>query len=238
MIEEETFGYGSLILPTSVKARYTDEIGPAKPKYEQGLEYEDEDLLRETAEQLWEQDLQEGADFIPIPVKIPGFKRNYTWEKYGATMLEAEHTGNPDDMINGVILKGLSKDQTEQINSSEDGYNIHEVPPEQIEPYIDNIEIENPVTIYTESSDERSNFMTSRTRSNTYHDRIMRGIDMLEEIHGEETINEFRDDFLNHTYETPVPGTNTETREEKSRMMNTVKQQDNALKAFNQLFSQ
>ena len=240
----EVFGYGSLILPTSVMARFEDEVGPAKPLYKEGLEYGEKGILREKAVEAWEEEKQKENRIEMIPVKIEGFRRNYTWEKYGGTMLEAEHTGNPEDIINGVVIQNLNDEQYNSIASSEEGYGVQEIQPEDIETYINNTEIEKPVTIYTESDDERSNFMTSRTRSSTYHGRILEGIDMIKDQHGKEIADEFRKDFVKNTYENPIPGNSFDEKTPKKdkkqlrrNFMNSVEQQNNALKAFNQLFS-
>lgn len=232
-MSNSTFGYGSLILPTSVMARFNEDVGPAKPLYDERKMLGDEGLLREKAVEAWEEEQERDNGLEFVPVKIPGFRRNYTWEKYGGTMLEAEQTENEEDFINGVVIRGLSEEQYDAIASSEEGYGVQTVSSEEIEPYLDDVEIEEDVTIYTESEDERSNYFTSRTRHPTYHSRILKGIQMMEEMHGEEVAQKFSEDFVNNTYENSIPGNSFSEdtpREDKKELrrgfMNTVKNQD------------
>ncbi|WEL23678.1 hypothetical protein [Candidatus Nanohalovita haloferacivicina] len=241
MGQNSTFGYGSLILPTSVLARFDDDIGPAKPIYDEGKELGDEGLLREEAVEAWEEekDREEGLEFVPV--KIPGFRRNYTLEKYGGTMLEAEHTGDDEDVINGVVIRGLDDEQYDAIASSE-GYGVEEVDPDVIQPYVDGVDLDTSVTIFTESVDDRSDYFTSRGRQETYHSRILKGIEMMADMHGEDVAEEFRDDFLDNTYENAVPGNSfpKDTPEEDRRdlrreLMNTVRQKDRSIQGFNNL---
>ncbi|QKQ98047.1 hypothetical protein GKQ38_00715 [Candidatus Nanohaloarchaea archaeon] len=239
-MSKSTFGYGSLILPTSVIARFDDDIGPAKPIYDEGKTLGDEGLLRDEAVEAWKNEKEKDDGIEMVPVKIPGFRRNYTLEKYGGTMLEGE-SGDRDDFINGVVIRGLTDEQYEGIASTEN-YGSEEVPPEEIESYVDGLEIDEPVTLYTESVDDRSDYFTSRTRQPTYHARILKGIEMLGEMYGEEVAQEFLDDFEENTYENPVPGNSfseetpeDDRRELRSELMNTVRAQDRSIQGFKNL---
>ncbi len=52
--DNAVFGYGSLILPTSLVSRFVDLEEEVDPIYEEELGLEDEGLVREEAEQAWQ----------------------------------------------------------------------------------------------------------------------------------------------------------------------------------------
>jgi len=225
---ESIFGYGSLILPTSLVSRFVDleqtvdkiyeaDLGRTGQegeesqivddiyKNERGLE--DENLIREEAEEAWE-NLKEDIDLIPV--RVPEFRRTYSFESSrGGTMLEAEYTDDKSDYINGIVVTGLSEEQRKEIDSSEEEYQRIDVPSENIEHYFNDealkemeLEIPEHIEIYV-AKDEHEVFdkKTSRTRNETYHARIMKGIKMLGELFGEAVAQEFYEDFLESTYE-------------------------------------
>lgn len=205
--QESIFGYGSLILPTSLVSRFVDLEQAVDEIYENELGLEDENLTREEAEEAWE-DLKDDIDFLPV--KIPGFKRTYSFESpRGGAMLEAEYTGDESDYINGVIVTGLSEEQREKVDSSEEGYQRIDVPSDDIEHYLDDetleeMELELPEHIEVYVAEEETDMFdkeTSRTRNETYHARVMKGIGMLGELFGEDVAQDFYEDFLDSTYE-------------------------------------
>ena len=225
---ESIFAYGSLILPTSLVSRFVDleqtvdeiyeddlgctgQEGEESPilneiyKSERGLE--DENLIREEAEEAWKE-LKEDIDLLPV--RMPGFRRTYSFESSrGGAMLEAEYTDDESDYINGIVVTGLSEKQRKKVDSSEEEYQRIDVPSENIEHYLDDgtlgeMELELPehIEIYVaEDGNEVFDTETSRTRNETYHARIVKGIEMLGEIFGEDFAQDFYEDFLESTYE-------------------------------------
>jgi len=205
--DENIFGYGSLILPTSLVSRFVNLEQSVDEIYEKGLGLEDEGLVREEAEEAWE-DLKENLDLFPV--KILGFKRTYSFESpRGGAMLEAEYTDDESDYINGIVVTGLSKEQMKKVDSSEEGYRRIDVPSEDIEHYLDNDTLEEMkhkppenIEIYVaEDENELFNKKTSRIRNETYHARIIKGIEMLGERFGEDFAQDFYEDFVESTYE-------------------------------------
>ena len=204
---QSIFGYGSLILPTSLVGRFINLEQSVDEIYEEELGLEDESLVREEAEEAWDE-LKENLGLLPVRVR--GFKRTYSFESpRGGAMLEAEYTDDESDYINGIVVTGLSEEQTKKIDSSEDGYQRIDVPSKYIEHYLDDetleeMELELPehIEVYV-AEDENALFdkKTRRTRNETYHARIIRGIDMLGELFGEAVAQEFYEDFLESTYE-------------------------------------
>lgn len=201
------FGYGSLILPTSLVSRFVDLEDGVDTIYEDELGLEDEGLTRNEAEQAWEE-VQQDVDILPI--KVPGFQRRYSYESHrGGAMLEAEYTGSEEDYINGVLVTGLSEEEKKEIDSTEEGYRRVEVPSEDIEHYLsdnqlDELDVDIPENIEIYVAEEESELFddqTDRTRNETYHARIMKGIEMLGEMFGEDVAQNFYEDFLDSTYE-------------------------------------
>lgn len=205
--ENAVFGYGSLILPTSLVSRFVDLEEEVDPIYEEELGLEDEGLTRDEAEQAWEE-VQQDIDVLPI--KVPGFQRRYSYESHrGGAMLEAKYTGNDEDYINGVLVTGLSEEKKQEMDSTEDGYQRIEVSADDIEHYLsdeqlDELDVDLPenIEIYVAEEDsELFDEQTDRTRNETYHARIMKGIEMLGEMFGEDVAQNFYEDFLDSTYE-------------------------------------
>lgn len=205
--ENAVFGYGALILPTSLVSRFVDLEEDVDPIYEEELGLDDEDLTRDEAEQAWH-DLQQ--DLKVLPIKVPGFQRKYSYESpRGGAMLEAEHTGNDEDYINGVLVTGLSEEKKKEIDDSEEGYQRIEVPLDDVEHYLSDeqlndldLELPENIEIYVAEEDsEHFDDETDRTRNKTYHARILKGIEMLGEMYGEEVAQSFYEDFQDSTYE-------------------------------------
>ncbi len=211
------FGYGSLILPTSLVSRFVN-VSPTIDEVYDGVT---DGTIRPDAVEKWEN----RRDRIRyLPAKIRGFRRYYSLEsRRGGAMLEAVRTDDPDDWINGMLVFGLTPEEREQIARTEEGYDCSEVrdpelsyyvDPERIGPYdvgaVDVIELF--------SSTHRPDPKTVvRPRNDVYHDRIVMGIMMIGEIYGSEVATEFYDDFRETTYEIAY--------DDASRF-NTVKEND------------
>ncbi len=205
--ENAVFGYGSLILPTSLVGRFVDLESSVDPIYEDELGLDDEDLTRDEAEKVWNE-IKEDIEVLPI--KIPGFRRKYKYEsRRGGAMLGLERTEDDEDYINGVMVAGLDEEQKEKMDSTEEGYKRVEVPSDDIGHYLgdeelEELDVEMPeqIEVYFEEEDsEKFNEDTSRTRNETYHARILKGIEMLEDLFDEEVVQEFYEDFVESTYE-------------------------------------
>lgn len=216
--ESAVFGYGSLILPTSLVGRFVDLEEGVDSIYEEGLGLEDDGLIREEAEEAWD---ELKNDLEILPVKISGFRRSYSYESpRGGAMLGAEPLLNEDDYnepidyedgeyINGLVVLGLDEDERDEIASTEDGYKRIDVHRDNIEHYLDDkaleelgAEIPEHIEVYVgEESTEKFDKTTSRTRNKTYHARVLKGIEMLGDLFGEDVANEFYKDFLETTYE-------------------------------------
>ena len=185
-----TAGFGSLLLPTSAK-RTDPAVGKAKPIYEDEKGYGDKGLLRYNAVEAWareEKSLREGDEdaWNIIPVKIDGFERRYSLNvDYSGAMLDVER--DEESWMNAVIVAGLSDDEKDALDSSEENYDTKELDLESVEPYLqehsEELEEafeEGEVQIYI--GDAKT---TDRFRNQTYHDRIHTGIDLIGELHGE-----------------------------------------------------
>lgn len=205
--DNAVFGYGSLILPTSLVSRFVDLEEEVDPIYEEELGLEDEGLVREEAEEAW-QELQEEINVLPV--KVPGFQRKYSYESpRGGAMLEADYTGSDEDYINGVLVTGISEEKKQEMDSTEDGYQRIEVPLEDVEHYLsddqlDEMDVDLPENIEIYVAEEDSEMFdgeTDRSKNETYHARIMKGIEMLGDMYGEEVAQNFYEDFLDSTQE-------------------------------------
>lgn len=197
------FGYGSLILPYSVIARFEDDIPDISPTYQQRKLIGDDDLTLPEAREAWE---DQYADQLTVhPVWTTGFIRTYTYESHrGGTMLEAYHTGRDEDILNGVLITGLTEEQIDGIQGTEEGYDTRTLSSDDFYSYLNQpVEIDNDITLYLGGQADESNWQTRLPRNPTYHARIIRGIEWLGEKYGEEVEREFLADFLNHTYEHP-----------------------------------
>lgn len=197
------FGYGSLILPHSVVARFSDEIPSVDHIYEERLRYEEDGIIRAKAEEV----LTESYDRLKLkPVKLRGFIRTYTFEsERGGAMLETYHTGRKEDLINGLIIAGLNREQFEDINQYESAYDRYRVQPNEFELYneIGSYSVESESTVYLGGSSEQSNWNTQCVRNQTYHSRILKGIDYLGQVYNSELRDSFWNDFVHNTYEHP-----------------------------------
>ncbi len=252
-----TAGFGSLILPTSLM-RVDESVGKAKPIYDDNRENGDEGLLRPNAVESWaheekkiREDEEDAKDIIPV--KIDGLQRRYSLDvEYGGTMLDVER--DEDSWMNAVIVTGLSEEEKEKLDSSEENYETEALDMDNVEPYLEehNEELEKAfeegeVQIYI--GDHK---VSNRPRNQTYHDRIHRGMEFIGEIYSEELAEEMWQDFKQTTYETPIAGVQREEPENSGRIEvpkmvqeawknqsdrwhNTVEQNDRAKEAFGKL---
>lgn len=197
------FGYGSLISPYSVIGRFSDEIPSVDTVYQNRLRYEEDNITRPQEEKV----LEEEYDRLQFkPVKLEGFVRTYTFEsERGGAMLETYYTGRNDDMINGVIISGLNDGEFEDINEYESEYEKYTVQPSEFDLYdkICAYKIESEATVYVGGKNEKSNWGTDCVRNQTYHSRILSGIDYLGRIYNQELRDAFWKDFVENTYEHP-----------------------------------
>jgi len=232
-----TAGFGSLFLPPSIK-RVEPSVGKAKPIYEEDRQYGDDGLLRREAVETWaweEKAMREGDKdaWNVIPVKIDGLERRYSLDvDYGGAMLDVER--DEDSWMNAVVITGLSADEKEALDSSEENYETEELDMENVEPYLEehseNLEeaFENgEVQIYIGDHKE-----TDRFRNRTYHGRIRTGMDFIGEIYGEELGEQMWQDFKETTVENSIPGAH---REESTKWENTVAENDNARRNLDRL---
>lgn len=197
------FGYGSLIHPRSVIARFSDEIPSIDPVYEKRLRYEENGIIRPEATEV----LEESYSHLEFkPVKLRGFIRTYTFEsERGGAMLETYYTGRDEDLINGVVTSGLNREQYEAINEYESAYDQYVIQPDEFELYEEasDYSINSTSTIYLGGQGKQSNWETSKVRNQAYHSRILKGIDQLGEIHNRRLRESFWKDFVENTYEHP-----------------------------------
>lgn len=202
------FGYGSLILPTSLVSRFEDIDTNIDAIYEGNIDNNiSADALRK-----W----QERKDRIfYIPAKIYGFRRYYSMESNrGGTMLEAVRTGDSEDWINGVLIFGLEADEEEQIKQSESIYKYSDINNPKLEFYVDNdnvseIDLNNikDVRIFAKNNNI-NNISTQKIRNQTYHSRIITGIMMIGEMYDSDLATQFYKDFCDSTYESAYDSTN------------------------------
>jgi len=213
------FGYGSLILPTSLVSRFEDLSTNIDDVYQGNTDKN----VRTDALKRWEERRER---ILYVPAKIWGFRRYYSLESdRGGTMLEAVRTDNSEDWINGVLIFGLTAEEEEQIKQTESMYDFTDVQNPNLEFYIDENNISridlanvNQVRIFANvtSTDEIS---TENPRNHTYHSRIITGIMMIDEMYGSDLATRFYEDFCESTYETAYDS-------EDPREFNTVRKND------------
>ena len=187
------FGYGSLILPSSLAARQ-DSID----LYRLYETVSDESLLHWGAVEEWF-NLREEHGVEAVPVKVEGYRRYYSNHSIrGGTMLEAyPHEG---EFINGILYTNLPDHLLERLQASEVGYDEEVVPPENITAYRDldvPDDAKTGVVVNEPATEER----VKRPRNELYHQRILYGIQTLEYRFSPKVAAEFRRDFLDTTYE-------------------------------------
>jgi hypothetical protein len=219
--ENTIFGYGSLISPISAPSRFSGCSVDAI--YESELEYGDDGLVSDEEVSAWEAVRDK---MHTVPVKIRGFQRHYSLEsRRGGAMIQAAYTGDDDDVMNGVIITGLTDEQKEAIDATEPNYEPVTVDGDDIEPYISDellmemdVELPDEIALYAPDP-ESDNFdkQTGRRPNRTYHDRILDGIDRIAAMYGDEVGDAFREDFRNTVYVPSLPGGQQVTVAENGR---------------------
>lgn len=190
------FGYGSLISPINLisKIRKPDTLSEA---YTAASEHS---VLPKEREAWHDADLN--IEFTPAIIR--GFKRYYSKESVrGGAVLEAVQTGNPEDVMNGVVISNLTHEQYDNITATEPGYR--------------QVTLENPAIEFYSASDQSKYsddplrlfvrdtapdaITTTVRRNEIYHERILDGIELLNQEYDRSIAKEFLDDFLHMTYE-------------------------------------
>lgn len=195
------FGYGSLILPESVFARFDSDIPDVSSKYENRVMLPEDVLVCDLDELL-----EKHSDITILPARVRGFIRTYTFEsERGGAMLEAYYTGGEEDILNGVVITGLDDEQYDAIQGYESEYDEYTISESEFEFYVDVPDdiVINPCTLYLGGSGAQTNWSTSRVRHPTYHSRILAGIEQLGELYGEDVRDQFWKEFSENTYEFP-----------------------------------
>lgn len=199
--------YGSKLVPLS-SAKSAEGI-KSRPTYERlkdkaFQEINEEDLFTDEERQAWDDRKEKWEVYF---AEIEGWKRKYTVERppeYGGNMLDAEHTGNPEDKMVIAILEGISDEDLKEVESSEDIYEKSAVDSEEIEFYGERPEeMPDQVMIYSGGDHEAFNEDTDEFRSKVYHLRILNGLDRMadEEIIEEETAEKVKQNYRENTGE-------------------------------------
>lgn len=190
------FGYGSLISPINLISKIRDPDTLSEAYTAASEQY----VLPEEREAWTEADL----NIEYTPALIRGFKRYYSKESVrGGAVLEAVQTGNPDDMMNGVVISNLGQEQYDNITATEPGYRQVTLETPSIEFYAaeDRTTHGNePLRLFVRDIDP-DDLTTTVRRNETYHERILDGIDLLEREYDRTVAEEFLEDFLHTTYE-------------------------------------
>lgn len=199
---KSVFAYGSLILPTSLIARFDDRISNIDPVYHSRKRYKEDGILRESAVRLWNDEYSSRLNVYPV--KIPEYVRTYTYDSpRGGAMLDAQYTGNKNDWINGLIYTGLTSAEFDSVTSTEKGYRQKQISKSNIDFYANDFNMQNsPITYCVDQEGLKT--LPDKSRNDTYHCRILEGIDFLSEIYNGEIRDEFLSDFLDTTYEFPT----------------------------------
>lgn len=195
------FGYGSLILPTSLIARFET----IEPGLEDVYAGDANPNLRSEALEIWN---QHKSRITYLPAKLSGFRRYYSIpSKRGGTMLEVVRTGNSSDYVNGVLIIGLNQEERQEVVGTEPGYEYLSLTNPNIEYYIDptklsDVQLRDQLELKIFVSKELPSATDVDSKRNyTYHNRILSGIKMMEEMYGKDVAKRFHDDFLQSTYE-------------------------------------
>ncbi|QLD86810.1 hypothetical protein HWV23_14105 [Natronomonas halophila] len=195
------FGYGSLILPTSLISRFENIDTAIDDVYRADAD----STVRDDAIDRWE----ERKDRITyLPAKLWGYRRYYSLESdRGDMMLEAVRTGDVDDWINGVLIFGLSDEEKIQVKGTESAYDYETIEDPRLEYYVDTDRIDDvdvtslsEIEIFAKNIDPED-LRAENPRNRTYHERICTGIMMIGEMYGADVADEFYEDFCRSTYE-------------------------------------
>jgi hypothetical protein len=122
-------------------------------------------------------------------------------------MLEVVRTGNSSDYVNGVLIIGLNQEERQEVVGTEPGYEYLSLTNPNIEYYIDptklsDVQLRDQLELKIFVSKELPSATDVDSKRNyTYHNRILSGIKMMEEMYGKDVAKRFHDDFLQSTYE-------------------------------------
>jgi len=210
---EAIFGYGSLILPMSVIGRFDEELGRKTREIRENGGGPGEFLdfyMKDERKDNWK-----AYEINFVPVKIYGLERYYSLEHYeGGNMLVAAEASE-EDFINGVAIFPLNEKQFEGITETEKHYKTLEKSREDIESYIpekkleeEGLELPEMVKVYVGREGlEDINRDTEKTRLESYHQYVFKGIEVLAERWFEdekmekELVEKFSRDFRETTFE-------------------------------------
>jgi hypothetical protein len=188
-------GYGSLIRPSSIAER--QDRSWTQAAYSSETDFS----LHPDVSERWD----EIRDRITvIPVQLSGFERFYSYEtRRGGTMLELIPG---EDIVNGIILTGLTDDEHRAIASYEDGYRQATLTREKFDPYpvhgLEQHQIPHRVTVYLPDADRPPAPGSVPRKNAIYHRRILQGIqDELGDLFTTTLASRFRSDFLKSTQE-------------------------------------
>lgn len=194
------FGYGSLIRPSALVNTFPDHTA-ADDSYAAGRQYGDKDLVSPETRTRW-QEIRE--DITIIPAKLSGFRRTYCIpSSRGGTMLGLLRTGDEQDMVNGIVYTGLTDTQFDHVKENEQQYTRIQIDGQSFIRYPEAEDFRNqpvslPQTVHTFVTDTVEQH---EPRNETYHGRILVGIEDLGEQFGSQFAQLFLRDFLATTYE-------------------------------------
>lgn len=204
---EAIFGYGSLILPTSLIGRFDPELREKRDRIKEKEEHQSflSFYLEDEAIRKWE-----ASSINFVPVKIYGLKRFYSVEHYEQGNMLAAEEASQEEYVNGVLIFPLDHKEFEKVAETEKGYKVMVKDREDIESYIPEekledkgLEMPEKVKVFVAADSERVNKDTDMKRMESYHDYIPNGIRLLAEKWVEETDRKsFREKFMQDFRET------------------------------------
>ncbi len=203
------FGYGSLILPTSVLGRFIPQM---QREVAQRLKEQEGDRLEIMLDYFISDEalaLLETTDLEFVPAKIGGFKRFYALETDNQNQLMIEQSGNDDDVVNGVIVIGLTSEQFTAVDATEKGFETVTRHSDRFDLYIENaVDLPETVPFFIPAmSNPHVNKTTLQHRNPHYHRFIQEGVKLLAqhwyetETEQERFKKEFMADYRASTYE-------------------------------------
>jgi len=190
------FGYGSLILPTSLIMKF--ENFDENTLYDDNTSY----IMFDELLNIWENEYSNRIKYIPV--KLHGFKRYYSYNsEHGNNKLEIYKTNNESDYINGVLFNGLTDNEVSKVTEYELRYDFINIDINNFEKYYKNDNLNsfgNKIGLYL-SEKNLCDINADNPKNEIYHQRIQKGIEMLGNKYSEEIVKEFKIDFYRTTYE-------------------------------------
>lgn len=207
---EAIFGYGSLILPTSLIGRFDPELREKRDKIKkEGNQEEFLSLyLEDRSIDKWEI-----SDINFVPVKIYGLKRFYSFEYYEKGNMLAAEEADSEHYINGVLIFPLDSEQFEKVAETEKGYKTLIKTQDEIEPYISEdklaekgLKLPEEVKVFVADDVEMVNKNTGREKLESYHQYIPNGVKLLANVwfdkkNRKQFERQFMEDFCSTTFE-------------------------------------